>query len=80
MNPLVGLWITWSLVTIAFFALVIRRSRLLARNADAGSEEEYAGCSWTATHEPSLDPHRLDYVIHILGSLSVVLMVVMIGL
>jgi hypothetical protein len=82
MNPFVGLIAAWGLVTGALVVLYICRSRLESKETDwipltDDAREEQA------IHEQELiekKAHRLDRPIQALGTLSVVLLLTLVGL
>lgn len=82
MNPFVGLISAWGLVTIALVALLIYRSRLESKEADwidltDDAREERAIKEQTIIETKA---RKLTWPIRALGTVSVVLLLVIVGL
>jgi len=81
MDAMIALWIVWGLVTILFFALLFYRSRITKKESDwiplsDDAKEEQA----IETQKVSeMKSHKLDLPIRTLGTVSVVMLLVILG-
>jgi hypothetical protein len=81
MSPLVALIGAWGLVTVALVVVIICRSRLESKEADwipltDDAREERAIQEQTAIEKKA---HKLDWPIRVLGTLSVLLLLAIVG-
>ena len=81
MDIMVVLFVVWGLVTILFLGLVFYRSRMSRKESDwiplsDDAREEKAIAIQKATE---MKIHKLDFPIHALGAISVIMLLVIAG-
>jgi uncharacterized ion transporter superfamily protein YfcC len=81
MDAMIALWIVWGLVTILLIALLFYRSRITKKESDwiplSDDAKEEQAIETQKVNE--MKSHKLDLPIRALGTVSVVMLLVIVG-